>query len=31
MDRYLDIRLRIAEKALEEVGDNIDIIMGSTL
>jgi uroporphyrinogen decarboxylase len=30
MDRYLDIRLRIAEKALEEVGDNIDIIMVSS-
>ncbi len=27
MDRYLDIRLAIAKRALEEVGDNIDIVM----
>lgn len=30
MNRYLDIRLRIAERALEEVGDNLDIVMVST-
>jgi len=30
MDHYLDIRLRIAERALEEVGDNIDIVMVSS-
>ena len=30
MDRYLDIRLRIAERALQEVEDNIDIAMVST-
>ncbi len=30
MNRYLDIRLRIAERALEEVGENIDIVMVST-
>jgi uroporphyrinogen decarboxylase len=30
MDRYLDIRLRIAERALEAVEDNIDIVMVST-
>jgi uroporphyrinogen decarboxylase len=27
MDRYLDIRLAMAERALQEVGDDIDIIM----
>lgn len=27
MDRYLDIRLRMAEKALAQVRDNIDIVM----
>ena len=27
MDRYLDIRLRIAELAMEEIGDYIDIVM----
>ena len=30
MDKYLDIRLRIAERALEEVGENIDIVMVSS-
>lgn len=30
MNRYLDIRLRIAKRALEEVGDNLDIVMVST-
>ncbi len=30
MDHYLDIRLRIAERALEEVGENIDIVMVSS-
>lgn len=30
MDYYLDIRLKIAERALEEVGDNIDIVMVSS-
>lgn len=30
MERYLDIRLRIAEKAMEEVGENIDIVMVSS-
>lgn len=30
MDRYLDIRLRIAEQALDKVADNIDIVMVST-
>jgi uroporphyrinogen decarboxylase len=30
MDRYLDIRLSIAERALQEVEDNIDIVMVST-
>ena len=27
MDRYLDIRLRIAELAMEQIGDYIDIVM----
>jgi uroporphyrinogen decarboxylase len=27
MDRYLDIRLAIAERALQEVEDNVDIVM----
>jgi uroporphyrinogen decarboxylase len=27
MDRYLDIRLAMAERALQEVGDDVDIIM----
>jgi uroporphyrinogen decarboxylase len=27
MDRYLDIRLRMAERALQEAGDDIDIVM----
>ena len=30
MNHYLDIKLRIAERALEEVGDNLDIVMVST-
>lgn len=30
MDRYLDIRLRIAERALEEVGDDVDIVFVSS-
>ncbi len=30
MDRYLDIKLRIAEHALQEVEENIDIVMVST-
>jgi uroporphyrinogen decarboxylase len=30
MDRYLDIRLRMAERALQEVEDHIDIVMVST-
>ena len=30
MERYLDIRLRIAERALEEVGDYVDIVMASS-
>jgi uroporphyrinogen decarboxylase len=30
MDKYLDIRLKIAERALEEVGENIDIVMVSS-
>ena len=30
MEKYLDIRLRMAEKALEEVGENIDIVMVSS-
>ncbi|RJQ58389.1 MAG: uroporphyrinogen-III decarboxylase [Desulfobacteraceae bacterium] len=30
MERYLDIRLRMAERALEEVGENIDIVMVSS-
>jgi len=30
MDRYLEIRLRIAERALQEVEDHIDIVMVST-
>jgi len=30
MDRYLGIRLRMAERALEEVGENIDIVMVSS-
>jgi len=30
MDRYLDIRLRMAERALEEVGQNVDVIMVSS-
>jgi uroporphyrinogen decarboxylase len=27
MDRYLEIRLAMAERALEEVGDNVDVVM----
>ena len=27
MDRYLGIRLAMAERALEEVGDNVDVVM----
>lgn len=27
MDRYLDIRLTMAERALQEVGDDVDIVM----
>ncbi|HXJ80326.1 MAG TPA: uroporphyrinogen decarboxylase family protein, partial [Candidatus Methylomirabilis sp.] len=27
MDKYLGIRLRMAERALQEVGDNVDIVM----
>jgi uroporphyrinogen decarboxylase len=30
MEHYLDIRLRMAEKALEAAGDNIDIVMVSS-
>ena len=30
MDRYLDIKLKIAERALEEVGDNIDVVFASS-
>ena len=30
MDHYLDIRLKIAERALQEVGENIDIVMVSS-
>jgi uroporphyrinogen decarboxylase len=30
MDHYLDIRLRMAERALEEVGDNVDIVLASS-
>ena len=30
MNRYLDYRLRIAERALEEVGDNLDVVLVST-
>ncbi|UCF94671.1 MAG: hypothetical protein JSW39_11100 [Desulfobacterales bacterium] len=30
MDRYLDLRLRMAARALEEAGDNIDIVMVSS-
>jgi uroporphyrinogen decarboxylase len=30
MQRYLDIRLRMAERALEEVGENVDIVMMSS-
>jgi uroporphyrinogen decarboxylase len=27
MDRYLDLRLAMAERALEEVGDDVDVVM----
>lgn len=30
MERYLDIRLRMAERALEEVGDCVDIVFASS-
>jgi uroporphyrinogen decarboxylase len=30
MDRFLDVRLAMAERALAEVGDNIDIVMVSS-
>ncbi len=30
MERYLDVRLRIAELALEEVGDHVDIVFASS-
>jgi uroporphyrinogen decarboxylase len=30
MDRFLDVRLRMAERALAEVGDNIDVAMVSS-
>jgi len=30
MNRYLDIKLRMAERALEEVGENLDIVLVST-
>jgi uroporphyrinogen decarboxylase len=30
MERYLDYRLRIAENALREVGDNLDVVLVST-
>jgi len=30
MERYLDVRLRMAELALEQVGENIDIVMVSS-
>jgi uroporphyrinogen decarboxylase len=30
MNRYLDYRLRVAERALEEVGENVDIVMALT-
>ncbi len=30
MDRFLDIRLRIAERALEEIGEYIDIVMATS-
>ncbi len=30
MNRYLDVKLRMAERALEEVGDNVDIVFVSS-
>ena len=30
MERYLDIRLRMAERALEEVGDHVDIVFATS-
>ena len=30
MNRYLDLRLRIAENALREIGDNLDVVLVST-
>ncbi|MFA5028688.1 MAG: uroporphyrinogen decarboxylase family protein [Candidatus Methylomirabilota bacterium] len=30
MDRYLDIRLTMAERALQEVGDDVDIVMATS-
>jgi len=30
MNRYMDLKLRIAERALEEVGDNLDIVVATT-
>ena len=30
MERYLDVRLRMAERALEEVGDHVDVVFASS-
>ena len=30
MERYLDIRLRMAERALEEVGDHLDVVFATS-